>query len=195
MSKNAIATVRELTQHRTNGANEQIRIFVRDTPGHGGACHEYVILVPLDGHDAACADHHWSENRSAYDHHVRYRISSREEGDGTCYGVDLLMDPADTSAVIVPWDSDNGPDDKKTIFYAATCINFQNGPIKEFGHNGLTQEALFAIIIDRLDGFQSGKFACRENAVALTHTESALLWLTKRTLDRLARNVEGTTQQ
>jgi len=29
-------------------------------------------------------------------------------------------------------------------------IAFQNGPIKEFGVNGITQEALLAIVIDRL---------------------------------------------
>lgn len=74
-------------------------------------------------------------------------------------------------------------------------IKFQNGPIKEFGVNGLTQEALLAIVIDRLRGFQSGEFRCRENAIALTHCEDALLWLQKRTRDRLARGVEGTNQK
>lgn len=194
MARNALTTVRELTQHRTNGANEQIRIFVLDGPGHGGACHEYVILVPLDGHDAACAEHAWeNRNEQTIDVYTRYRINAKTQGDGSCYGNDLLLHHTD--AVVVGWDSDNGPDNEKVRFYSATHVAFQNGPIKEEGYNGLTQEALFAIIIDRLDGFQSGKFACRENAVALTHTESALLWLTKRTLDRLARNVEGTTQQ
>lgn len=71
-------------------------------------------------------------------------------------------------------------------------ILFQNGPIQEFGVNGLTQEVLLAIVIDRLRGFQSGAFKCRENAVALTSCEEALMWLQKRTRDRLARGVEGT---
>lgn len=34
------------------------------------------------------------------------------------------------------------------------AVNFQNGPIKEFGVNGVTQEALLAIVIDRLRSFQ-----------------------------------------
>ena len=77
-----------------------------------------------------------------------------------------------------------------------TCfIGFQNGPIKEFGVNGITQEALLAIVIDRLRGFQDGDFRCRENAIALTHCEDALMWLQKRTRDRLARGVEGTNQK
>ena len=42
-------------------------------------------------------------------------------------------------------------------------INFQNGPIKEFGVNGVTQEALAAIIIDRLRSFQNGPFCCDDN--------------------------------
>lgn len=74
-------------------------------------------------------------------------------------------------------------------------INFQNGPIKENGVNGITQEALLTIVIDRLRGFQSGAFKCRENAVALTNCEDALMWLKKRTRDRLARGVEETNQK
>lgn len=73
-------------------------------------------------------------------------------------------------------------------------IPFQNGPIGEAGVNGVTQEALLAIVADRLRSFQSGAFACRENAVALTHIETAMLWLHKRTLDRQQRGVEGTNK-
>ena len=74
-------------------------------------------------------------------------------------------------------------------------IVFQNGPIKEFGVNGVTQEALLAIVIDRLRSFQAGPFSCRDNAIALTHCEEALLWLQKRTHDRMRRGVEGTNQK
>lgn len=71
---------------------------------------------------------------------------------------------------------------------------FQNGPIAEVGTNGITHEALLAILIDRLQGFQSGPFACRENAIALTKLQEALLWLNHRTVSRMARGVEGTMQ-
>lgn len=74
-------------------------------------------------------------------------------------------------------------------------IHFQNGPIKEVGVNGISGEALLAIVIDRLRSFQSGPFACRENAVALTNLEQGMMWLQKRTRDRLARGVEGTNQK
>ena len=73
-----------------------------------------------------------------------------------------------------------------------TTVVFQNGPIKEAGVNGCHNEDLLAIVVDRLQGFQSGKHGCRENAIALTKIESALLWLGKRTSDREKRGVEGT---
>lgn len=76
-------------------------------------------------------------------------------------------------------------------------IDFQNGPLQETGNvpNGLSNEALLAIVEDRLVGFQSGQFACRENAVALTKLQESMMWLQKRTRDRMARGVEGTLQK
>lgn len=71
-------------------------------------------------------------------------------------------------------------------------IKFQNGTIPEVGVNGVTQEALLAVVADRLRGFQSGPFACKANACALTHIEEALHWLQQRTLERMRRGVEGT---
>ena len=73
-------------------------------------------------------------------------------------------------------------------------IDFQNGGIAENGVNGLTNEALLAIVSHRLECFQSGPFPCDENLFALADAKSALLWLTKRTQKRKARGVEGKTQ-
>ena len=75
---------------------------------------------------------------------------------------------------------------------AGIPIVFQNGPILESGFNGVSNESLLAIVEDRLLGFQSGQFACRENAVALTKLQEAMMWLQKRTMDRMRRGVEGT---
>jgi hypothetical protein len=74
----------------------------------------------------------------------------------------------------------------------AIDIIFQNGPIAEVGVNGLTQEALIAICIDRLRSFQAGPFACPENAAALKSLEEAQEHLHNRTRGRMARGVEGT---
>lgn len=73
-----------------------------------------------------------------------------------------------------------------------TLIRFQNGPIQEVGVNGISGEAVLAIVVDRLRSFQAGPFSCRENALALTKLEESLMWLQKRTRDRIARGVEGT---
>lgn len=79
-------------------------------------------------------------------------------------------------------------------FLKTLQVSFQNGPIAEFGVNGITQEALLAVVIDRLRSFQAGPFSCRENAIALTHCEDALMWLQRRTIARIKRGVEGTNQ-
>ena len=71
-------------------------------------------------------------------------------------------------------------------------IHFQEGPIKETGVNGVNNEDLINMVICRLEHFQNTPYKCRENALAITKLEEALLWLRKRTMDREAREVEGT---
>lgn len=89
------------------------------------------------------------------------------------------------------WDDKKwGPDPQS--MHQMSDIHFQEGPINEVGTNGVTHEVLLAIIVDRLQAFQKGPFACRENALALTKIEEALHWLNHRTQQRLARGVEGT---
>jgi hypothetical protein len=56
--------------------------------------------------------------------------------------------------------------------------------------DGTTNEELIEILLDRMNYLQS-KFPCRENAIAITKLDEALLWLNKRTSDRIKRNVEG----
>lgn len=71
-------------------------------------------------------------------------------------------------------------------------INFQEGPIKEYGVNGVCNEDLIAMVICRLEHFQNSEFRCRENAIAITKLEECLLWLRKRTMAREVRGVLGT---
>lgn len=89
----------------------------------------------------------------------------------------------------------NNPSDKLVANYEQAVdhatILFQNGPINEVGVNGVTHEALLAVVADRLRGFQKGAYACKANACALTHIEEALHWLQQRTLERMRRGVEG----
>ena len=73
------------------------------------------------------------------------------------------------------------------------AIQFQEGARKDANAiHGVTDQDLLEIVRDRLKGFQSGEFATRENACALTHIEEALMWLNKRIEDRIERNVLGT---
>ena len=77
-------------------------------------------------------------------------------------------------------------------YSGSLVVLFQNGPIGEAGINGVTQEALIAICIDRLECFQAGDYKCEENARALDHLKMAQKWLLNRTRARMARGVEGT---
>lgn len=57
-------------------------------------------------------------------------------------------------------------------------------------HDGTTNEEVLEMLIDRLKYLQA-KFPCKENACCITHLEEGLMWLEKRTRDRVKRGVEG----
>ena len=131
--------MREITSHKVNIANDQIKIEVIDDEGAGGANHHYHIT----GFDTG--------------------------SNPSCPFMDRYGKPADHATIL-----------------------FQNGPIKESGVNGITQEVLLAICIDRLKSFQNGPYSCRENALALTKLEEAVMWLNSRTQRRVVDGTEGT---
>lgn len=79
--------------------------------------------------------------------------------------------------------------------YDALTVIFQNGPIKEVGVNGVTHEALLAILIHRLECFQNGPFASKHNKAALQCGKDMLFHLQTRTRERIERGVEGTHQK
>ena len=74
-------------------------------------------------------------------------------------------------------------------------VNFQKGPVGEYGLNGLFNEDLIHMVINRLEHFQKSDFSCRENAVAITKLEEALMWLGNRTQGRHNRGVLGTSDK
>lgn len=77
-------------------------------------------------------------------------------------------------------------------------ISWQNGPLQksEGGTrdepNGAFVEGVIEAARGRLLHYQESKFACRENALAITRLEEALHWLDHRTAARVERGVEGT---
>lgn len=85
------------------------------------------------------------------------------------------------------------PQNGEDVGGIVATINFQEGPIKECGVNGIANEDALAMVLTRLEHFQKGPHSCRENAVAITKLEECLMWLRKRTLGREMRGVEGTS--
>lgn len=89
---------------------------------------------------------------------------------------------------------DNTPtnDDNEPI----TLIKFQNGGrFCEGSIDGVIDTDLLEICRHRLKCFQNGMYSTRENAIALTHIEEALMWLNRRVEDRLDRDVLGTNNK
>lgn len=72
-----------------------------------------------------------------------------------------------------------------------TLIHFQEGGQEEVGTNGVSNESLLVVVIDRIQSFQLGRYPCDENLNALTHLRHALHFLHDRTRDRVSRGVEG----
>lgn len=77
-----------------------------------------------------------------------------------------------------------------------TTILLQNGARKEENSiHGVIDTDLLEIVRDRLKSFQSGPFATRDNACALTHIEEALMWMNRRVEDRIERNILGKNEK
>lgn len=72
-------------------------------------------------------------------------------------------------------------------------LNFQLGPVLEAGFNGTTTESVLAVVLHRLR-VMNAAVPCRENALAITKLEEAVMWLEARTKNREQRGVEGTNQ-
>tara|TARA_Y100000034_G_scaffold90575_1_gene109135 strand:+ start:355 stop:804 length:450 start_codon:yes stop_codon:yes gene_type:complete len=81
----------------------------------------------------------------------------------------------------------------------ACTVNFQRGPVKQAGINGVSNEALLTIVAHRLEGFQTGEFGDRaknegkggDNEEALQAVYAALTAMARRTQGRVLAQVEG----
>lgn len=73
---------------------------------------------------------------------------------------------------------------------AGQTIAFQKGAMS-LGRNGWTTEEVLNVLIDHLSGFQKGKFACDENAQALSHLNLAKDWVILRAGRRAEQGVKG----
>lgn len=73
------------------------------------------------------------------------------------------------------------------------AVDFQEGPIKENGVNGCSNEDLLLMVMVRLESFQNSEYKCEENAEAIKHLNETITALRSRTNKREARGVEGTS--
>ena len=76
-----------------------------------------------------------------------------------------------------------------------TLIDFQNGPVKETGVNGIFVEDLLTIAVARLEYFQSGEFPSELNEQAIKFIKAAHQILNERTRERIERGVDGLSKK
>lgn len=60
--------------------------------------------------------------------------------------------------------------------------------------DGTTNEEVLEMLIDRIVTMNA-QFSCQENEFCIEHLRCAMIYLKKRTLDRIVRNVEGKAAQ
>ena len=70
------------------------------------------------------------------------------------------------------------------------CFQIQDGPVNEFGVNGCQVDTVIEAAKMIIEGLNKN-ISCRENALAITKLDEALMWLDKRKRDRMKRGVEG----
>ena len=103
------------------------------------------------------------------------------------YAVDEKGNGGANHVYDIKWDADSNG------YISTNRIQFQNGARKLSNSiHGVLDTDLLEIVRHRLQCFQKGDFATRDNAIALTHIEEALMWMNRRVEDRIERNVLGT---
>lgn len=81
------------------------------------------------------------------------------------------------------------PDDKEGTQKFQKIVFFKLNPDGSY-ENGTTLEEMLRVSLERLNDLNM-RFSCRENSLAITKIEEAIMWLNKRTENRVKRGVEG----
>src|ERR1700693_3321412 len=82
-----------------------------------------------------------------------------------------------------------------TCAFVATVLHFAALGLDGVHHDGITTESVLAVIMDRLEQFQSCSLRCDENADALHHLKIAMIHLKSRTLRRIRQGIEGKLEE
>ena len=93
----------------------------------------------------------------------------------------------------------NGNPTGGSVTAIGLCIDWQDGPLgrdwKNATPNGTFVDDVIEAARQRIEFYQKaagGRFACRENSIAITKLEEALHWLQSRRDSREKRGVQGT---
>jgi hypothetical protein len=78
---------------------------------------------------------------------------------------------------------------KQTLQFIHKVSTDTPGELKTI-QDGTTNEEVLNVLINRMQ-YLNLLFPCRENSLVITKLEEALMWLEKRTRDRIKRQVEG----
>lgn len=117
----------------------------------------------------------------------RRELTDHHDGHGLNDSIAIYADDRDANA--------GGASHEYECFIGAeqvANIQFQHGARHEpTSTAGITEAVLLSILIDRLRDFQAGPFACRENAIQITHLEETLHWTRARADARAKRGVLG----
>ena len=112
-------------------------------------------------------------------------IDTHHDGHGLNESIEIITDDPDQSGAAHYYHM-------KIDGVVVGDVQFQKGPRNEVGSTpGATEASILAILIDRLRGFQSGPYSCRENAIQLTKLEEVLHWTKARADARAKRGVLG----
>lgn len=87
------------------------------------------------------------------------------------------------------------PDHPRGIMWGGEVgIPWQTGPVKEVGVNGIQADNVIRQVVAYLQAVNVPPYGDRLTSLAITDLQSAENWLKRRTDEREARNVEGTSQ-
>jgi len=102
----------------------------------------------------------------------------------------------ESGAMDYKWfEKDIRPSNFVYVRHDVNSISFtiQSGPAKEAGVNGCQVDTLIEAAKVMIEGLNK-KLPTRENALAITKLDEAIMWLDKRKKDREFRGVEGTNK-
>jgi hypothetical protein len=186
LNPEALAVIVRELEHRTSVSVDpkatKISRVAFDDPDY--------LMLERQRHAAAAAVRQQDQKAGRMD---TRRLTTHHDGHGLNEAITILSDPPDRSGAAHRYHLGIAT----TPNYTEQCgfIQFQQGPRKVLGSiPGATEAAVLAVLIDRLEGFQAGPYACPENAEQLEHLRAALALTKARADRRAAAGTLGTMQ-